>query len=88
MRAAGVAEVAGDAGRGRQELLVALVLRVEDPHGVPLETFLRVGRELISQRLEVGDEGLAVGGTARRIADRVQVQLELPEPQRVVPGGL
>ena len=56
--------------------------------GLRVEPLLRLGRQLVAQRLEVGDERGAVVGPAGRIADRVDVQLEGADPERAVPRRL
>ncbi len=67
-------EPVGDRGRRQHEVLVTVDLAVEDAQRVLRERAAGSPRRAGPEGLEVRDEFLAVGGPARVVADRVQLQ--------------
>ena len=83
MLAAGVAERLADRRRAAQELLDALVLHVEDAQRRGRALGARVGVQLSLVLVEPGGELLDVRGPAVGVADRVQVQDDVPDAEPV-----
>ena len=81
------AQVIRDARRARVERRQRRILRVQETEGVRLEPPpLEVGQP-VGGRLVVRPEQADVGGPAGRIADRVDVDLDIGQPRLAVEAG-
>ena len=68
----------GKARRADQDLAVARVLAVQDAQRVALESVAAVLGQVVAVARQIADQLIAIGLPARRIAQAVQLQHDLP----------